>query len=375
MQSIHGQAITQGQFARPGLHRLPRHPLHQVASRSQLLRRREKSCPTTCARCHEGVRLSQEFGVEGGRATTYLASYHGLASELGSQVVANCASCHGVHNILPSSDPRSTINRANLVKTCGQCHPGVTEKFAVGKVHVDAPLSADIGTKAVRWIRRFYLSMILAVIGGMVLHNLIIWRRKAIQRRDAHPRTVTRMTRSQRWQHLILLTQFITLVITGFALKYPDSWLAMIPGMGEKARGIVHRIAAVAMIGASVYHLVYLFIARDGRQHGERHAARPKDATDASTTMRYYLGLGGRKPEFNRFTYAEKAEYWALVWGVIVMAATGTALWAKVWVGHLFPRWWLDVATAVHFTKRSWPRSPSSSGTSTRSSSIPMSTP
>jgi hypothetical protein len=96
------------------------------------------------------VRLSREFGVAGRRATTYLESYHGLASKLGSQVVANCASCHGVHNILPSSDPRSTINRANLVTTCGHCHPGVTEKFALGKVHVDAPVSTDVGSVAVR---------------------------------------------------------------------------------------------------------------------------------------------------------------------------------------------------------------------------------
>ena len=106
------------------------------------------------------MRLSDEFGVEGARATTYLESYHGLASKLGSKVVANCASCHGVHNILPSGDSRSTINRANLVKTCGQCHPGVNEKFALGKVHVDAPLSADTGSIAVRWIRKFYLGMV-----------------------------------------------------------------------------------------------------------------------------------------------------------------------------------------------------------------------
>ena len=47
-----------------------------------------------CVRCHEGVRLTQELGVPAGRVTTYMASYHGLASELGSTVVANCASCH-----------------------------------------------------------------------------------------------------------------------------------------------------------------------------------------------------------------------------------------------------------------------------------------
>jgi cytochrome b subunit of formate dehydrogenase len=348
MQSIHGQAISKGNSLAPvctdchGIHSIKSHldPNSSVAAKN-LAR-------TTCARCHEGVRLSQEFGVAGGRSSTYLASYHGLASELGSNVVANCASCHGVHNILPSSDPRSTINHANLVKTCGQCHPGVTEKFVVGKVHVDAPLSADIGSIAVRWIRRFYLSMIFAVIGGMVLHNLILWRRKALDRRDAHPRTITRMTISQRWQHLVLLASFITLVVTGFALKYPDSGLAMLPGMGEKARGIVHRIAAVAMICASIYHLVYLFVARDGRRMVKDMLPVPKDATDVVTSMRYHLGLGGSKPEFRRFTYAEKAEYWALVWGVIVMAVTGTALWAKVFVGHLFPRWWLDVATAVH---------------------------
>ena len=163
-----------------------------------------------------------EFGVDGARATTYLESYHGLASKLGSKVVANCASCHGVHNILPSGDSRSTINRANLVKTCGQCHPDVNEKFALGKVHVDAPLSADTGSVAVRWIRKFYLGMIFMVIGAMLVHNLIIWRRKAIARRKSHLCTVIRMTQPQRWQHVLLFTSFFVLVFTGFALKFPD---------------------------------------------------------------------------------------------------------------------------------------------------------
>lgn len=349
MQSIHGQAVSRGNSQAPvctdchGIHSIKSHLDPNSSVAAQNLAR------TTCARCHEGVRLSQELGVESSRSSTYLASYHGLASRLGSKVVANCASCHGVHDILPSSDPRSTISRANLVRTCGQCHPGVTEKFALGKVHVDAPLSADIGSVAVRWIRRFYLSMIFAVIGGMLLHNLIIWRRKAILRRDQYPREVTRMTRSQRWQHLVLLSSFIILVITGFALKYPDSWLSLIPGMGEKVRGIVHRIAGVAMIGASVYHLAYALFTRDGRKLMLDFLPEPKDATDVLGVMRYYLGLSRAKPEFKRFNYAEKAEYWALVWGVLVMAATGIMLWAKVTVGHLLPRWWLDVATAIHF--------------------------
>jgi len=303
----------------------------------------------TCARCHEGVRLAQELGIPGSRATTYLQSYHGLASKLGSQVVANCASCHGVHNILPSSDARSTVNKANLIKTCGQCHPGVTEKFILGKVHVDAPLSADIGSVAVRWIRQFYLGMIAAVIGAMLLHNLIIWRRKAVLRRQTQHRLVTRMNHNQRYQHLVLLISFITLVLTGFALKFPDSWFATLLGMSEKVRGITHRMAGIILISAGVYHLVYVLLTRDGRRLVRDFLPGPKDATDAWGTLRYYLGFSGKRPEFARFNYAEKAEYWALVWGLIVMAGTGIMLWAKVSFGNLLPRWWLDIATAIHF--------------------------
>ena len=75
----------------------------------------------------------------------------------------------------------------------------------------------------------------------------------------------------------------------------------------------------------------------------------PKDAKDAVGTMLYYLGLGKNKPKFGRFTYGEKAEYWALVWGTALMGVTGVMMWAKVWVGNLLARWWVDVATAVHF--------------------------
>ena len=348
-QSIHGQAIKRGNGQAPvctdchGIHSIKAHlDPNSSVSAANLTK-------ITCARCHEGVRLSEELGVAGSRSTTYLQSYHGLASKVGSQIVANCASCHGVHNILPSSDPRSTINRANLIKTCGQCHPGVGAKFILGKVHVDAPLSADIGSVAVRWIRKFYLGMIAVVIGGMLLHNFIIWRRKALLRRESEHRVVTRMNNNQRVQHLLLLSSFIVLVITGFALKFPDSWFASMLSLGERVRGIVHRVCGVVLVTVGVYHLAYTIISRDGRRLVRDFMPLPRDASDLWLTMRYYLGLGSERPQFARFNYAEKAEYWALVWGLIVMASTGIMLWAKVWFGNLLPRWWLDIATAVHF--------------------------
>jgi cytochrome b subunit of formate dehydrogenase len=349
LQSIHGQAIAQGNWQAPvctdchGIHSIKSHldPNSPVAA--------QNLARVTCARCHEGVRLSQEFGIEGRRATTYLASYHGLAARLGSQVVANCASCHGVHNILPSSDPRSTINPANLAHTCGQCHPGVNQEFIKAKVHVDAPLSADVGSKAVRWIRKFYLSMIFAVIGGMLLHNFIIWRAKLLARRRTEHQFVERMPRRFRWQHATLLTSFFVLVLTGFALKFPDSWFASMLTLGERMRGVLHRIAAVILIAVSLYHIVEVSISREGRALLRDLFPTLDDVRGAWQNLSYYLGLTSRKPEFARFNYAEKAEYWALVWGMIVMAVTGIALWAKVLVGNHLPRWWLDIATAIHF--------------------------
>jgi cytochrome b subunit of formate dehydrogenase len=349
MQSIHGQGISRGIGLAPvctdchGIHSIKAHIDPNSSVSEQNLAR------TTCARCHEGVRLSQEFGVQGNRVSTYLDSYHGLASEGGSVVVANCASCHGVHNILPSSDPRSTINKANLDVTCGKCHQGVTQKFTLNKVHMDGSRSNDIGSIVVRWVRWFYLALIFAVIGVMFLHNFIIWRSKAVTRRGMQNPSMVRMTTNQRWQHLVLLTSFIVLVLTGFALKFPYSWLAEVLGMGEHLRSMIHRIAGVILIGAGIYHLFYLAAAREGRRLICALAPVPRDVFDVWGTMRYYLGLSKERPKFGRFSYAEKAEYWALVWGTALMGLTGIMLWAKVWVGNLLARWWIDVATSIHF--------------------------
>jgi cytochrome b subunit of formate dehydrogenase len=349
-QSIHGQAIARGNQLAPvctdchGIHSIKAHTDPNSPAAEQNLSRE------TCARCHEGVRLSQEFGVPGNRVNSYFDSYHGLAAEGGSVVAANCSSCHGVHDILPSSDPRSTINRAHLVATCGKCHKGVTEKFTLTRVHLEDGLHPkDTGATAVRWVRLFYILLIVAVIGAMFVHNAILWRSKAVARRRMQNPFMVRMTANQRWQHLILLTSFIVLVITGFALKFPNSWIAEVLGMGERLRSIVHRVAGVVLMGAGIYHIFYLAATRDGRRLIRDFAPGPKDIADAAGTMFYSLGLRKDRPKYGRFNYAEKAEYWALVWGTALMGVTGVMMWAKVWVGNLLARWWVDVATAIHF--------------------------
>jgi formate dehydrogenase gamma subunit len=343
-QSVHGTSIARGNSQSATC--TDCHGIHNITAPAEAgttLR------TNTCARCHEGVRLTQEFGVAAGRVSSYRESYHGLASKLGSDVVADCASCHGVHNILPSSDERSMIHQANLVQTCGQCHPGAGENFARGRVHLDVPASQDIGSTGTRWVRWVYLGLILVTIGGMAAHNGLVWRRKAAAKLRRERRTVERLTVNQRAQHWLLLTSFITLVVSGFALVYPDSWITYLTGSSEWARRLTHRVAAVVMIAVGLYHMAYLALAREGRSWVRDMRPRWKDLTDLAQNMRHYLGGRAPRPKIARFGYAEKAEYWAVVWGTLIMGLTGLMIWFKLgWFGFL-PRWTIDIATAIHF--------------------------
>jgi len=354
VKSIHGKALAKGNFQAPvctdchGIHSIKAHidPKSSVASQ-QIAR-------TTCGQCHGGVRLTQEFGVPGGRVTSYQDSYHGLAKRLGSEVAANCASCHGVHNILPSNDPKSPTNKANLAKTCGKCHPGAGDKFAIGKVHLDGALTDDgtgneTGEILIRWIRRIYIVLILATIGFMLLHNGLVWWKKARAMRRNKNRVIVRMNVNERIQHVFLMASFIVLVISGFALAWPESPFAWMLGSDETIRRIVHRVAAVVMLVLGAYHIAYMVGTKQGRQGLKDFWLRFKDAKDLFGNLRYYAGLSNEKPKIARFGYAEKIEYWAMIWGTIVMGVTGLMLWFKMDVSRYLQRWWVDVALTIHF--------------------------
>jgi cytochrome b subunit of formate dehydrogenase len=275
--------------------------------------------------------------------------------------VANCASCHGVHDIKPSSDPASSINKANLATTCGQCHPGANENFTKGPVHV---LMAKNGNTAILyWIRALYIGMIVVVIGGMLLHNLLDFLKKSrhlmairwgrVPPEHHGPTQYLRMALSERVQHAVMFTSFIVLVITGFMLKFPDAWWVWpIRSLSEKffqVRSITHRVAGVVMIAVSVYHVYYLLFVKRGRQFLRDMIPKLRDVGDAWSFVTYNLGLSKAKPMFARFSYIEKAEYWALVWGVVVMAMTGLVMWFDNYFIGLFTKLGWDIARNIHF--------------------------
>jgi len=314
-----------------------------------------------CTPCHSSLRLSEKYDIKSDAFKTFEESFHGLAVRGGQVDVANCASCHGSHAILPSSDPASRIHKDNLVATCGECHPGAGARFAQGSIHVDSSSRAD--EPLLWWIGFIYFGLIVGTIGGMAAHNLLDFVKKSRHQHhvrhglvEVEPplnRQYLRMTLEERLQHGALALSFIVLVITGFMLRFPDSWwvvgLRNLWSSAFEARSVIHRVAAVVMTLASVYHLYYIVFTARGRQLVKDLWFRLKDARDVVDMLKYNLGLTPVKPKLDRFSYIEKAEYWALIWGTVVMAGTGFAMWLDNSFMNLFGKLGYDVARSIHY--------------------------
>jgi cytochrome b subunit of formate dehydrogenase len=366
--SVHGTALARGVTQAPlctdchGEHKILKHT--NAASPVNIGNIRD-----TCGSCHGNVRLTRKFGMPSDRLVSFDSSFHGLAAKSGSQTVANCASCHGVHNILPSSDPKSMVYAKNLPKTCGKCHEGAGTRFAISQVHVAEGVTEP---SALTWVRQFYLLIIPVTIGLMMLHQGGDWFRKLIRLRFQEPRAIRlvraaghaghsadhgadheiRMLPFERIQHAVLALSFLTLVWTGFALKYPDQWwarpLLLLEG-AHSMRSLIHRVAAAVFILVSVTHLVSLIVSHKLRNHWKEMLPNANDPREALSGFAYNLGLGGNPPVRSPHSYVEKAEYWAVVWGAIVMIASGSLLWANNLSMKLLPKAWLDISTSVHF--------------------------
>jgi len=346
--SIHGKAVAAGVRDAPTC--TDCHSEHQITALSTNATR--KISEDVCSRCHGSERINTKYNLPTDRVRTFFDSYHGLAAQYGLTVAANCGSCHGYHQVLPSSDPASTIHPNNLVETCGKCHPGANEKFALSKVHVDIEAETsgpDLGSQINWWVRRIYLLLIFGVVGAMLVHNLILFFRKVAEHLRSAGRPILRMSLAQRWQHAVLATSFMVLAVTGFALKFPDSWVAKLLGSSELFRRNSHRVAGVVLLVVGAYHIFYILAKKDGRQLVRDLFPVPKDITDVLGAVKYLFGLSKEKPKIGRFGYAEKMEYWAVVWGTIIMGVTGLMLWFKMDVTQFLPRWIVDVALTIHY--------------------------
>ena len=165
---------------------------------------------------------------------------------------------------------------------------------------------------------------------------------------------IIRMTVNETLQHATIAISFIVLVVSGFSLRFSEAWWVQIlfgwgEGEGFLIRGTVHRTAGVILMLSCVWHLLFL-LTRRGRVVFRDMLPTLSDLNHVKENILYFLGRRDTSPRFKRFSYMEKAEYFALIWGSILMAVTGTLLWFDdFFVGLGLPKGLLDVALIIHY--------------------------
>ncbi len=173
--------------------------------------------------------------------------------------------------------------------------------------------------------------------------------RRTIERRvdEAGKICFIRLNLSERVQHMIFLVSFFVLMVTGFMVKTPEEVVIVLGGAGESVffvRKILHRVAGVAMIMVSVYHLFYILFREPGRRWIRDMMLRFGDFRDLYNNMLYFIGRREAPPEFDRFCYKHKMEYFSLFVGTFLMSVTGAMLWTE----YKWDKFFLDVAVIVH---------------------------
>jgi cytochrome b subunit of formate dehydrogenase len=304
-----------------------------------------------CGRCHEAI------------AESYFETYHGKVSRLGYLKTAKCSDCHGAHDILPVSDPRSRLSRANIVKTCGQCHVGSNRRFAGYLTHATHHDPAKY--PFLFWTFWGMTSLLLGTLTISGLHTLA-WLPRSLQYRKELMALhrgdgevyVRRFQPFQRNLHLMVIFSFFGLALTGMMLKFSyATWAQVLSRIfgGFEAAGLIHRFCALVTFlyfGLHIYDLV-----RRKRQSGhtwfqfitssEGMLFNKDDWRELVGSIRWFVGKGER-PQYGRWTYWEKFDYFAVFWGVFVIGSTGLLLWFPAFFTHLMPGWFINVATTVH---------------------------
>ncbi len=305
----------------------------------------------TCGRCHDDI------------TRTYFDTYHGKVSQLGYTKTARCNDCHGAHDILPVTDSRSHLSRDNVVQTCQKCHPEANRRFAGYLTH--ATHHDPVKYPYLFWV--FWgmtgLPIVTFTMGG--LHTLL-WLPRALQMRrevrvqaaEAEGRQFQRFTRLNRVLHVVMIVSFISLALTGLSLKFSHTgWAKMLSRFfgGFESAGYIHRVAAVFMFMLFVTH-IYDLVRRKRTEYGtwkkllfgsDTMLFTKRDFREFWGSIKWFLGLGQR-PNFGRWTYWEKFDYFAVFWGITVIGSTGLILWFPEFFTQVLPGFFINIATIIH---------------------------
>jgi cytochrome b subunit of formate dehydrogenase len=313
-----------------------------------------------CSACHEDPALTTLAGLPPDVPLSYRDSIHGRLVAVGSARAPDCFDCHGSHQIVSKTNPLSSVAGENRVQTCGKCHEDSNENFASLISHT------PLHKKGVfpHFIHVMFSWLTAGTLIFFALHVLIDFQfelRKRLQRwRHPHVdpdarRSVLRFDIHQRIQHWLMLSGVILLAITGWPLRgagepaaVPSSKAFLELFGGAHGAALVHRFGAVLIIASSIYHLVYLAGLAKKRILPLSMVPNLKDAMDIKDNMAYMLGVSKKKPQFDRFNYLEKFDYWAVFWGIVMMVGTGFIYWFPTTFGIVLPTWALAAAQIIH---------------------------
>ncbi|MGB5551095.1 MAG: cytochrome C, partial [Thermoanaerobaculia bacterium] len=307
-----------------------------------------------CGKCHE-----EEAG-------TFFDTFHGKVSRLGSAGAAKCYDCHGTHNILPTSNPDSALGRNHVVETCGECHAGSNRRFAGYLTH-----ATHHDPDRYPWLFWSFWFMTILLVGTLtfaMLHTLAWlvrlylsrdeWRAHRALAEPDHKPLFRRFTRFNRHLHFTMLVSFFTLSLTGMALKFSYmSWaqgLARLLG-GFGVTGVLHRMGAVLLFVVFLLHLWYVLHNRKTKGMSWKEGVTgptsilftTRDAKEFVQSIKWFFGIGPR-PQYGRYTYWEKFDYFAVLWGIIIIGGTGLLLWFPEFFTRILPGWSVNVATIIH---------------------------
>ncbi len=315
-----------------------------------------------CAGCHafaeEGRAPTSPFVVD-----TFRDTIHGKMLRLGDQEAAGCVDCHGSHAVLGSLHKDSPVHAENITATCAKCHEGATGSFARAISHEPPSVDHDLWAGVFSF---FFSLLTLGCIGVLFVHvaldaahgaRMWIRGRKEEHLEPEEPSPVHRDDEVPRFdihariQHWGMMTSFTVLVLTGWPIKSASVGISggLVRALGGPALlSTVHRGAGVLLLLVSLYHLAYLAW---GFKRGRIVASMlptPKDLKDVFDNVFFFLGLRKERPRFERFTYYEKFDYWAVFWGMVIMGGSGLILWFPVAFSRLLPGELVELALIAH---------------------------
>lgn len=336
----------------------------------------------TCTSCHKGHALNptgEEFRHElpfecgnchGEMSHQYALSMHGQLSELGYGPAANCADCHGAHDILPVSDPQSKVSAENRQQTCRKCHPNASANLMTFDPHAD---HTDPSRSPIEYyVYVTLLTLLFTTFGVFGVHSALWFTRGLVEVvRHGRPKQLVpgqlayrRFKGFHRTAHTMMAISFIGLAATGLPLKYSHyGWaksLVFYMG-GFDATSTLHRLFGLVTIGCFVVYMVRLtsrfFAGRRAGQSWKESVFGPdspvpnwRDFKDFVKMVRWFFGLGP-KPTFERWAYWEKFDFWGACADIVIIGLTGLILWFPSLFCLFLPGVAVNVAKVIHSTQ------------------------